>query len=148
MSEKNRMITAMSLGILAGLVVSFFVIVAPAYHIFRRSNDEGSRNFAIVVSPKSLSVTRGGSGTLTFTVSPPEYGSFIAPDLTIGNPKEAEGFGEIEASWSPIGPNSFAYTFDIENDAPPGTYTATLTVRTYVPSPSLADSENFTLTIT
>jgi hypothetical protein len=137
-------LTAMVLGILAGLVVSFFVIIAPAYHIFGRSSGGGSRNFVIDVSPKSLSVARGGSGRLIVTFSPPEYGSFLSPVITVAE----EGFGEIDGYASPINQNSFAYDFDIENDAPLGTYTATLTVSTYVPSPPLAASENFMLTIT
>jgi hypothetical protein len=144
---KNSVIIGVALGIVAGVVVGFVVIVAPAYHIFSRSG--GARSFTIMVSPRSLSVARGGSGTLTVTFSPPEYGSFISPeDLAVSTPNEAEIFGEVESSLKPIGPNSFAYTFDIENDIPPGTYTFTLTVWTYVPNPPLAASENFTLTVT
>jgi hypothetical protein len=144
--QKYRDITAIVLGIVVGIVVSFVVIVAPAYHIFSRKPSE---SFTIMVSPRSLSVARGSSGTLTFTVSPPEYGSFITvEDLGISTPKEVESFGEVEYSLKHIGPNSFAYTFDIENNAPPGTYTFTLTVWTYVSNPPLAASENFVLTVT
>jgi hypothetical protein len=146
MRQKYRDITAIVLGIVVGIVVSFVVIVAPSHHVLSR---EPSESFTIAVSPKSLSVARGGSGTLTFTVSPPEYGKSIAPeDLAISTPSEFETFEEVESRLSSIGSNSFAYTFDIENDIPPSTYLFTFTVWTYVPNPPLAASENFTLTVT
>jgi hypothetical protein len=134
------------LGIVVGIVVGFVVIVAPAYHVLSR---EPSESFTLTVSPKSLSVARGGFGTLMVTFSPPEYGSRLSPSMVMENSDYwAEGFGEIDGFSSPINQNSFAYNFGIENNVPPGTYTVTLTVVTHVPSPPLTVSENIMLTVT
>jgi hypothetical protein len=130
--------------IVLGIVVSAVVIVALAYHISRKSGKGGAHSFIINVSPRSLSIVRGGSGSWTVTFSPIEYGSRISPSMII----EAEEFGEIDGFSSPISQNSFAYNFEIENNVPLGTYTVTLSVVTYVPSPPLTASENLTLTIT
>lgn len=123
-------------------------VAAAAYIVSREPSEEGAPSFAISVSPRSLSVARGGSGTLTVTVSPPEYGSSISTGMTVvGAPQGVRVLTE-DASVIPVGPNSFSYTFGVVDNAPPGTYTVTLTVATYVPSPPLAASDNFTLTVT
>jgi hypothetical protein len=119
-----------------------------AYIVLRKPSEGGAPSFTISVSPKSLSVARGGSGTLTITVFPPEYGSSIGAGMTIvGGPQGVRVLTE-NASVGPVGPNSFSYTFGVVDNAPPGTYTVTLTVETRVPSPWLTASDNFTLTVT
>lgn len=133
-------------GIVVGIIVSFVVIVALSHH---SSSRKPSESFTITVSPKSLIVARGGSGTLIVTFSPSEYGSRLSPSMVMENSDYwAEGFGEIDGFSSPIDQNSFAYDFEIENNVPPGTYTVTLTVVTHVPVPSLTVSENITLKVT
>jgi hypothetical protein len=132
-----------------GIAVSVVVIVVLAYHASRKPGEEGAQSFSIAVSPRSLSIARGDDGTLTVTYSPSEYGSRISPSMIIDNSDFwAEGFGEIDGFPSPISQSSFTYNFEIENNVPPGTYTVTMSVVTYVPSPPLTASENLTLTIT
>jgi len=134
--------------IAAVVIVCAAAVAATAYLVLRKPSEGGAPSFTISVSPKSLSVARGGSGTLTVTVSPSEYGSSISTGMTIvGAPQGVRVLTE-NASVNPVGPNSFSYTFGVVDNAPPGTYTVTLTVGTYVPSPSLTASDNFTLTVT
>jgi len=129
-----------------GIVV---IAVAAAYFlVLRKPSEGGAPSFTISVSPKSLSVARGGSGTLTVTVSPAEYGSSMGTGLTVWGAPQGVRIVSENASASPAGPNSFSYTFGVVDNAPPGTYTVTLTVETYVPSPFLTASDNFTLTVT
>ncbi|MDI6819690.1 MAG: hypothetical protein QMC89_02135 [Candidatus Hodarchaeaceae archaeon] len=123
-------------------------VAATAYLASREPGEEGAPSLTISVSPKSLSVARGGSGTLTVTVSPPEYGSSISTGMTVAGAPQGVRILTEDASVSPIGPNSFSYTFGVVDNAPLGTYTVILTVATYVPSPPIAASDNFTLTVT
>ena len=134
------------LGIVVGTAVSFVVIVVPSHHVFSRKPSE---SFTITVSPKSLSVARGGSDNIYVTFSPSEYGAQLSPSMVMENSDYwAQGFGEIDGFSGTINQNSFVYNFDIENNVLPGTYTVTLTVVTHVPVPSLTASENITLTVT
>lgn len=134
---------------ITAIVVGIIVIAAAAYlFLSRKPSEGGAPSFTISVSPKSLSVPKGSSGTLTITVSPSEYGSSISTGMTIAGAPQGVRILAENASVGPTGPNSFSYTFGVVENAPLGTYTVTLAVVTYVPSPSLTASDNFMLTVT
>jgi len=135
--------------IVAAVISIIVVAVVAAYFLVLHKPSEGAPSFTISVSPKSLSVARGGSGTLTVTLSPAEYGSNIGSGLTVwGAPPGVRVVSENATVQGGVSPNSFNYIFGVVENAPENTYTVTLTVTTMVPSPWLTASDNFTLIVT
>ena len=134
-----------SLVVLVFVVCIVVAVVAASFLLLRNPSEGGVPSFAISVSPKSLSLARGGSENLTINFQPAQLPSNLGHEVQ-GLPAGVQYSGTPGSFTPPSPPTTFVLTFSAADNAATGSYLVTVVCADI--DRSLTSSDNFTLTVT